>query len=722
MATIRAARGQAREKEERRMKLTKAEARRGSGERVWVLALAVWALVMVLAVVHAVAAVTTVTVQGTVYLANGSVGSGTLYVSWPAFTTADGLAVVAGHTTATIGTDGFVSVNLAPNAGATPSGLFYTAVYTLSDGSTSTEYWVIPSAAQATISAVRAQVMPAAQAVQAVTKSYVDNLVAGLTGGGLSTVGGTLTGPLYLSEDPVQPMEASDKHYVDTAVVKAVPIAGGNMTGALTTPSMNSVVSPTSVSAVSTLQTAVTAAGTTGAVLIPPSYTGTDTFTNSNGVRVEDMRTAGAQPHERNVKEFGAVCDGATDDTTALQTALNYAYAKGVALVLPQGTCFTQALTWRGESIRGLGKAVSALKGFPGQDVLVSATDSTQIVSGTTVRDLTIYVDVSRDASCAPAAGRASAGSCAASRVIENNSIYSSGGSGLTSTTGTGAGWYVGNCAMAMPASTGAGGNGLKAATIENVRILATGTDPLVASYSGANSTHTCGLYLAQWPQWSVFRNLDIEGVATGVAMPALSATPSGLVADGNRWEQVTIKGVHGFTAADRARSARRARPAMAAAVAVSSTTGCAGAAGSSGAGGTSACVTVNAGPQGGSGGGGLISATTAAGGSQSAANVTPYLLFGPSAMALTGNSGGSAGGGSGSTPVISTAAAGANGYFLSALGGTGGGSNCTGAGGTGGAGMSPGGGGAGGGAACNGYSSGAGGAGGAGLVRIVVQ
>jgi hypothetical protein len=33
-----------------------------------------------------------------------------------------------------------VSVNLTPNLGAMPAGLFYTAVYHMSDGTTSTEY------------------------------------------------------------------------------------------------------------------------------------------------------------------------------------------------------------------------------------------------------------------------------------------------------------------------------------------------------------------------------------------------------------------------------------------------------------------------------------------------------------------------------------------------------------------------------------------------------
>ena len=85
-------------------------------------------------------AFSTTTVQGTVYLANGMAGSGTLQLSWPAFTTANNQSVAAGRTTATIGTDGFVSVNLAPNVGAMPGGLYYTAVYYMSDGTTSTEY------------------------------------------------------------------------------------------------------------------------------------------------------------------------------------------------------------------------------------------------------------------------------------------------------------------------------------------------------------------------------------------------------------------------------------------------------------------------------------------------------------------------------------------------------------------------------------------------------
>jgi len=50
----------------------------------------------------------------------------------------------------------------------------------MSDGTTSTEYWVVPATAQAALGQVRAQLMPAAQAVQAVSKAYVDQSIANL--------------------------------------------------------------------------------------------------------------------------------------------------------------------------------------------------------------------------------------------------------------------------------------------------------------------------------------------------------------------------------------------------------------------------------------------------------------------------------------------------------------------------------------------------------------
>jgi hypothetical protein len=71
---------------------------------------------------------------------------------------------------------------------------------------------VVPAAAQASIGQVRAQLMPAAQAVQAVSKAYVDQSIAALTESLLTVDGGTMTGPLYLNGDPSQSLQAADKH------------------------------------------------------------------------------------------------------------------------------------------------------------------------------------------------------------------------------------------------------------------------------------------------------------------------------------------------------------------------------------------------------------------------------------------------------------------------------------------------------------------------------
>jgi hypothetical protein len=213
------------------MKLTNNEWLRSAGRQMRqipvVVVVAMAALGMAFARAASAQAPSTTTVQGTVYLANGHVGSGTLRLSWPSFTAANGQSVVAGTMTATIGPDGFVSVNLAPNLGATPAGLYYTAIFYLSDGTTSTQYWVVPAAAQASLAQVQSQVMPAAQAAQAVSKAYVDQSIAALNQSQITASGGTMNGPLFLNGDPTQGLQAADKHYVDSAVGQANPVSVG---------------------------------------------------------------------------------------------------------------------------------------------------------------------------------------------------------------------------------------------------------------------------------------------------------------------------------------------------------------------------------------------------------------------------------------------------------------------------------------------------------------
>ena len=95
-----------RKKEEKRMKLTKND---WFGAGKWmglklelIFGLGLCLLSMALGNVAGAQAISTTTVQGTVYLANGQVGAGTLMLRWPAFTTANGQSVAADSITVTI--------------------------------------------------------------------------------------------------------------------------------------------------------------------------------------------------------------------------------------------------------------------------------------------------------------------------------------------------------------------------------------------------------------------------------------------------------------------------------------------------------------------------------------------------------------------------------------------------------------------------------------------
>ena len=178
------------------------------------------------------AAIATTTVTDTVYRADGTAAQGTVLISWGAFATGMGANVPAGSTAVTIGTSGVLSVPLVPNAGSNPVGSYYTVVYHLDDGSVTREYWVVPvSAGPVTVGAIRSTVLPASVALQTVSKNYVDvAIAAAVTGHPLSSTpyvvktGDTMAGPLVLPGDPIAPLQASDKHYVDAQVAG---LAGG---------------------------------------------------------------------------------------------------------------------------------------------------------------------------------------------------------------------------------------------------------------------------------------------------------------------------------------------------------------------------------------------------------------------------------------------------------------------------------------------------------------
>ena len=190
----------------------------------WMLMLGAAAGVVGTAHAQSAPAIATTTISDTVYRADGTLATGTVLISWPAFSTAAGNSVPAGSAAATIGGNGALSVQLVPNAGSTPMGSYYTVIYHLDDGSVTREYWVVPvSSFTVAVSAIRSTVLPASVAMQTVSKAYVDTAIAAaVTGHPLDSstpyvlkTGDTMTGPLTLPGDPAAPLQASDKNYVD---------------------------------------------------------------------------------------------------------------------------------------------------------------------------------------------------------------------------------------------------------------------------------------------------------------------------------------------------------------------------------------------------------------------------------------------------------------------------------------------------------------------------
>ena len=235
----------------------------------------------------------TTTISDTVYRADGTPAGGTLLISWPEFTTAANEAVAAGNTSVTLGTGGALSVGLVPNANATPANTVYTVVYQLDDGTVKTEYWIVPTNSPTTIAAVRTtlgasnsasematqQYVNAAlagkandaavvhlsgtetivgakqftvapglpspvNATDAANKAYVDNAMGNVGNGSyVSTAGGTMTGPLTLSGDPVAAAQAATKRYVDLGIAgKTDLIAGLVPSGELGTGTANNTL------------------------------------------------------------------------------------------------------------------------------------------------------------------------------------------------------------------------------------------------------------------------------------------------------------------------------------------------------------------------------------------------------------------------------------------------------------------------------------------------
>src|SRR5437667_3972574 len=118
------------------------------------------------------------TIGDVVYRADGTPAAGTLLISWPAFVTADSKPVSAGRMSFNIAAAGHVDLALAPNQGAAPSGTFYTVLYKLDDGTTNTEYWVVPTSSPTSIAAIRTRLASASAVPQQVYYQTVTNAMS----------------------------------------------------------------------------------------------------------------------------------------------------------------------------------------------------------------------------------------------------------------------------------------------------------------------------------------------------------------------------------------------------------------------------------------------------------------------------------------------------------------------------------------------------------------
>src|SRR5438270_10095039 len=279
----------------------------------------------------------TTTITDIVYRGDGTPAAGTLLITWPAFTASDGSAVAAGTMSLTIGSAGALTAALVPNAGANPAGTYYRVVYQLNDGTSNTEFWSVPATSPTTIGAIRSLVVPATVAAQFVTKAYVDTQIAGKANdAGVVHTAGTesITGTKQFSVPPSVPTpvgtaDAANKSYVDAVAVPGVGtcavdqyVYGLNNRSA---PSCRGIAGIRFADQFPNIQAAVNDAGTVGSVIIPHSYTGSDTYTNPNNLSITDLR--GAPDRNKGfvnvVSDCGAKGDGVTDDFSAIQNCIN---------------------------------------------------------------------------------------------------------------------------------------------------------------------------------------------------------------------------------------------------------------------------------------------------------------------------------------------------------------------------------------------------------------
>ena len=245
-------------------------------------------LTSVLFSIRLTAQLATTKLEGSICRASGSSASGTVQVSWPAFTRPANQAIAAGHLSAAIGARAFVSLKLIANAGATRRGSYYTAVYHLSDGTVQTDYWVVPAAAVASIGSVRFHLEPSNIAVPSVCRAHVDRAVRNLDSASLPPMGDAMSSSLTLSADQTLTKQAVNHSDADRIAAAPVPPGKSKMTRRVTVHTLSAGPTFTFVGPAGNIQSAinsVSAAGGGTVELQPGTYDGFSTLTSNVTVK-----------------------------------------------------------------------------------------------------------------------------------------------------------------------------------------------------------------------------------------------------------------------------------------------------------------------------------------------------------------------------------------------------------------------------------------------------
>lgn len=382
--------------------------------------LAFLSVVILVPTCEAQAPATTI-ISDTVYRADSTAAGGTLLISWPAFATANGKAVAAGHKSVTIGAGGAVNVSLVPNEGATPSGTYYRVVYKLDDGATSEELWSVPDVPTTTIAAVRSTIVPQGVAIQVASRQYVDTQINAVTGSRFHNVrycdqfGGTDAGakiaaciadlPSSGGTADARGLEGAQTISSDvfSAVTKPVRLVLGAATY-----SMNvSVVMPANITLeISQGGSLSIATGTTTTIRGALIASLTKIFT-LNGTGLVSF-TGNGTIRELYPQWWGAAGDGpATDDTAAIQAAIaalpavvsnfghsDFTQSNPVAcVVLPSPSSYYKTtaplnITKSGTCLRGANGPVRVENATSGANVINVDAGSDTILFGVRIEDL----------------------------------------------------------------------------------------------------------------------------------------------------------------------------------------------------------------------------------------------------------------------------------------------------------------------------------------------